>query len=102
MYSDSIQVLGMCVLDDKAVALAQRTERMLTFPILGGSGIRISYGVETTPKIVLIDPSGIVRGGWLGWGRETPVEVTEELKHWLPAKRQPTQATPTGRTPGLP
>jgi hypothetical protein len=39
--------------------------------------------VETTPKLVLIDAAGIVRGGWLGWGQETPEEVMGELKLWM-------------------
>jgi peroxiredoxin len=84
----SVQVLGMCVLDDRDAALKQRDERKLTFPILGGSGLRISYAVETTPKIILLDPSGVVRGSYLGWSRETPAEVIEELRHWLPRKQQ--------------
>ena len=41
-------------------------------PPLYGSGLRISYKVETTPKLVLIDAAGLVRGMYFGWGRETP------------------------------
>ena len=43
----------------------------------------LSYAVEATPKVVLLDSDGVVRGTYLGWGRETPSAVTEELKRWL-------------------
>ena len=45
--------------------------------------MRISYKVETTPKIVLIDAAGLVRGMYFGWGRETANEVPTELRPWL-------------------
>ena len=47
---------------------------------------RASYAVESTPKLVLLDGVGIVRGSYLGWGRQTPQEVQEELKNWLPPR----------------
>ena len=55
----------------------------MTLPILSGSGLRISYGIETTPKFILLDAAGIVRGCYLGWGDETPREIAQELKTWL-------------------
>ena len=68
---------------DARAVLQQRTAQKLTFPVLHGGGLRISYGVETTPKIVLIDAGGVVRGAWLGWGAETAGEVRAELQLWL-------------------
>jgi hypothetical protein len=44
--------------------------------------MRISYGVETTPKVVLIDSIGTIRGMYLGWGAETADEVMAELRRW--------------------
>ena len=38
------------------------------------------YGIEATPKCVLIDAGGMVRGSWLGWGEETAEEIVAELK----------------------
>ena len=76
-------VVGLCVSDDKVKAVAQRDKLKLTLPLLHGGGMRITYKVETTPKIVLIDSAGLVRGMYLGWGRETANEVTTELRPWL-------------------
>lgn len=82
-HTDRVVVLLLSVSDDPGPALRQRTALKLDLPLLSGSGLRISFGIETTPKIVLLDASGIVRGSYLGWGRETPAEVGEELKTWL-------------------
>jgi hypothetical protein len=75
----------MCIADDAETVRRQHAEMGLKFPLLSGGGLRASFGVESTPKIVLLDGSNIVRGEYLGWGQETPREVVEELKRWLPA-----------------
>lgn len=79
-------VVGMSVSPDGKAALAQANTLGLTYPLLFGGGLRISYGVETTPKFVVIDAVGVVRGMYLGWGAETAGEVTTELRRWLPAQ----------------
>jgi peroxiredoxin len=80
------QVVGLSVSDDTRAVLQQRTALKLGFPILHGGGLRISYGVDTTPHLVVIDSAGTVRGAYTGWGRETAAEVTAELRRWLPVK----------------
>jgi peroxiredoxin len=82
-YARHLAVVGLSVVDDDKKVLAQRDALKLTFPLLHGGGLRVSYAVETTPKIVLLDASGVVRGTYLGWGRETPDEVLTELRRWL-------------------
>ncbi|HEY7423372.1 MAG TPA: redoxin domain-containing protein [Gemmataceae bacterium] len=84
-YPKRVTVLGMCVADSAEAVRRQHSELGLTFPLLSAGGLRGSFGVESTPKIVLLDGSNIVRGEYLGWGQETPREVIEELKRWLPA-----------------
>jgi peroxiredoxin len=79
-------VVGLSVSDDTAVVLKQRTALGLGFPILHGAAMRVSYGVETTPKLVILDGHGIVRGMYLGWGGETAAEVLAELRKWLPGR----------------
>jgi hypothetical protein len=79
-------VIGLSVDDDPTPALKQYHALKLGFPILHGGGMRISYGVDTTPKMVLIDSAGAVRGTYTGWGRETSEEVVSELRRWLPTK----------------
>lgn len=79
-------VFGLAVAGDSNQVRKQWGDLRLTFPVLNGSGLRTSYAVETTPKVVLLDGSGVVRGAYLGWGSETPREVMAELRQWLPRK----------------
>jgi peroxiredoxin len=78
-----IIVAGLCVSDDAELARRQRDELGLTIPLLSGSGLRTSFGVESTPKIILLDSANIIRGTYLGWGQDTSREVREELQRWL-------------------
>jgi peroxiredoxin len=85
-YKDhGLVVLGLSVSDDADKVKKQRDALKLTIPLLQGSGLRIRYGVEATPKVIVIDRAGVVRGQYLGWGAEMPHEITAELKQWLPA-----------------
>jgi hypothetical protein len=83
-YGRYLSVVALSVEDDSKKVLPQRTALKCTFPVLAGAGLRVSYAVESTPKLVLIDGAGIVRGDYLGWGHETPTEVMSELRNWLP------------------
>ncbi len=85
-YPQQITVLGMAMSDDLRL-VRDRTDRLLLrFPLLNGTGLRRSYAVEATPKMVLLDAAGVVRGSYVGWGNEIPLEVVEELKRWLPQR----------------
>lgn len=83
-YGRGMTVLGLSVADDAARVRKQRDDLGLSFPLLDGSGLRITYAVATTPKFVLLDAAGIVRGTYLGWGPETPAEIRADLLRWLP------------------
>lgn len=78
--SDQVVVLGMAVSDDTTLLTKQRAALRLTFPMLSGTGLRLSYAVDATPKLVVLDAAGVVRGSYVGWGPETPRCVTEDLK----------------------
>jgi peroxiredoxin len=79
-HPGAVTVVGMAVCDDAEKVLKQRAELKLTFPVVDGSALYGTYGIEATPKCVLIDADGVVRGSWLGWGEETPAEILAELK----------------------
>ena len=74
-----IRVLGLAVSDDAQLVARERQELKLTFPIAAGQGLRLTYGVDATPKIVLLDAEGVVRGGYVGWGPEMPRVIQDEL-----------------------
>ncbi|NBR05931.1 MAG: hypothetical protein EBT92_09180 [Planctomycetes bacterium] len=79
-HGDSVTVLGMSVIDDNEIVKKQAEASKINFDVLNGSGLRSSYGLESTPKIVLLDAKGIVRLNCLGWGQETQSEINSELK----------------------
>jgi peroxiredoxin len=85
-YGKTITVVGLSVTGNTTKVLEQRDSLRLSFPIYSGGGMRISYGVDATPKLVLIDANGVIRGMFLGWGRETSAEVLAEVRHWLPGR----------------
>jgi hypothetical protein len=78
-----VVVLGMAVSEDAKLVLKQRADLGIDFPVLNGSGLGASYALEATPKLYVIDADGVVRGAYLGWGRETAAEVQEELRQRL-------------------
>lgn len=78
-----IHVFGLVMSDDTDRVLRQRTELGFKFPVLSGQGLRVSYGVDATPKLVVLDAEGVVRGAYVGWGKETADLVTDDLKHCL-------------------
>jgi peroxiredoxin len=74
-YPNGLAVIGLTVNGKREAILAQRERLRLSLPLLDGSGLLVSYGVESTPRIVVLDASGTVRAAVLGWGAETPGEV---------------------------
>jgi peroxiredoxin len=85
-YPQRVSVIGMAMSDDEERVRKQRTDMKLTVPVLNGVGLRVSFAVDATPRMVLLDADQIVRGTWTGWGPQTPFEVLDELKLWLPKK----------------
>lgn len=86
-YGQQVTVLGLAVAEDTARILKQHDEMHLKFPVLSGTGLRLSYAVESTPKWVVLDPKGVVRSSLDGWGPEIPRVIEEELKKWVSAPR---------------
>lgn len=85
-YRGHVRVLGLAVTEERDVVLRQRSELHLTIPILAGNGLRVTYSVDATPKIVVLDGAGVLRSGYAGWGRETPRDVDQDLRTWLSAE----------------
>jgi peroxiredoxin len=85
-YRQRVWVLGFAVSEDAERVKKQRQDCGLSFPIHSGNGLRHSYGVEATPKLVILDADGLVRGNYVGWGPETASTVTDELQRWVPSE----------------
>jgi peroxiredoxin len=78
-----LQVLGCAVTDDAEAVKKQHDALGLSFAILAGKGLRLTFSVDATPKLIVLDASGVVRANYVGWGPETPGGVAEEVKRWL-------------------
>lgn len=77
------QVFALAFSDKRDEIQAQYKEMNLTVPLLAGKGLRTTYGVDATPRLVVIDADGVVRGAFTGWGPEIPGAVIAELERWL-------------------
>jgi len=78
-----VSILAMAVTGDAELARRQHTQLKLPFTILDGHGLHTTFAVTATPRLVLLDRDGIVRGAFTGWGIHTPREVETELERWL-------------------
>jgi peroxiredoxin len=85
-YPQRINVLAMSISDKADRVRRQHAALRLTYPVLSAGGLRGSFGVASTPKIVLLDSNNVIRGEFLGWANagETAREVEAELRRWLP------------------
>lgn len=77
---NQIQVLGLSVTSEAFVTIQQRNELGVDFPIVAGADLRSAYGVDVTPKLIVIDGDGMIRRTFEGWGDETPELIREELR----------------------
>jgi peroxiredoxin len=82
-YGGAVTVLGLAISPDDDRVRRQHGNLLLTFPILSGGGLRAAYAVDATPKILVLDADGVIRGSYTGWGPEIPTAVRTEIKQWL-------------------
>ena len=80
--TNQAHVLGLSVAPgtDTIIKLCRALE--LDFPIIAGAELRSAYGVDSTPRLIVIDGEGRIQRSFEGWGQETPAIVREELGRW--------------------
>jgi hypothetical protein len=83
-YAEQVTILGMAVTEDVALVRRQQQEMKIAFPLLDGRGLHTTFGVDATPRMILLDADGMMRGGFTGWGYHIPGEVLTELRRCLP------------------
>lgn len=81
---NNVVVMAMAASNDVDLVRRQHADLQLPFPILDGTGLHLTFKVEATPRLILLDGEGIVRGMYTGWGPQVPREVEAELRNWLP------------------
>ncbi len=80
---EGLTVVALAMSDDFEAVKKVADQHNLTFPMLAGKSLRVSYDVDATPRLVLMDREGIVRGAYTGWGPEVPGALGAELKKCL-------------------
>jgi hypothetical protein len=85
-YVHRVNVAAFALVDTLDDARRQQADFYLNIPILVGGSLKQSYSVEVTPKLVILDGSGIARASYDGWGAETAAAIQSELKRWLPGQ----------------
>jgi hypothetical protein len=82
-HGDHLGIMAMAVADDLEAARKQHADWHLPFAVLDGKGLHVTFGVDATPRLVILDGEGALRYGSTGWGTHTPREITEELSRCL-------------------
>lgn len=85
----NVGILALAVSGDLEQVRRQHAVMKLPFPILDGAGLHVTFAVEATPRLVVLDGQGIVRAAYTGWGPQIPGEIETEMGNWLP-RSQPT------------
>jgi hypothetical protein len=80
---NEIRLIGMVMTSDAGLIGRQVTRKGWKLPVLNASALRGLYGVEFTPRLVMIDAGGIVQGIVDGWGTETTFQIETAMKKWL-------------------
>jgi peroxiredoxin len=86
-YSVNLSILALAVADDSSLAVRQHAERKLTFPILDGRGLHHAFGVEATPRWIVLDKEGVLRAAYTGWSPENARDIDREIRRCLEKQR---------------
>ena len=82
-HGDKLAMMAMAVTGDARFVQKQHRDLQLPFAVLDGRAMHLTFGVDATPRLVLLDADGIVRYAHTGWGPHIPRELQDELQQWL-------------------
>jgi len=95
---DKLTLVCFSMSDDPVLVRQLAQRRDWKGPMLSGRALRISYGVDATPRIVVLDQDGVVRAAQTGWGPEIPRLVEAELRK-MAGERRPEKPAAIPGTP---
>ncbi len=85
-YGGRLALLALAASRDGDLVRRQHRELQLPFPVHDGLGMQLTFGVDATPRFVVLDADGIVRGTNTGWGDLVPREIDAELQALMPRR----------------
>lgn len=83
-HPGAMNFLAMAVTEDADLACKVQADLKLPFPAHDGKAFHTTFGVDATPRLVLVDAEGIVRTTHTGWGFQSPAEMMTEIRRCLP------------------
>ena len=86
LAGDNLTVIVLAVKSDARSLDRLTRDTSFKTPVLDGSGLRISYAVESTPRLVLLDARHQCLGIYDGWGFETRLDCGQEIIRMLQPK----------------
>lgn len=78
-HKGRVAALFLAVTREPGLARKQYEELGLKMPLVDGNGLHRTFGVEATPRLVLLDGEGVVRAAFTGWGFQVPGEIRAVL-----------------------
>jgi hypothetical protein len=88
-YQNRLNILALTTSGKTAAAVKQHKDLELAFPVADGTSLFQTFAVEDTPRMVLIDGSGVVRGMYTGWGFLVTEQILGDLQKCCAAKKMP-------------
>lgn len=79
-FGDQVSILAMAATTDADAAVRQKAELRLPFAVHDGSALRISFAVDVTPKLIVLDGDGVLRRATTGWAAHVGDEMLEALQ----------------------
>lgn len=77
---DQASVVALAVTNDSDYAIRQRGEMKLPFAVHDGAALRLSFGVDATPRFVVLDGEGRLQSAITGWAPHIGEELVGELR----------------------
>ncbi|MBI3411611.1 MAG: redoxin domain-containing protein [Planctomycetes bacterium] len=82
-HGERLGIMAMAVAEDADFVRKQHADLRLPFHVHDGKGLRFTFGVDATPRLVVLDGEGVIRAAHTGWGFHTPGEISEEIMRCL-------------------
>lgn len=82
-HGDRLGVMAMAVAEDVELVRKQHADMRLPFHVHDGKGLRFTFGVDATPRLIVLDGEGVIRAAQTGWGFQTPREISEDIARCL-------------------
>ncbi|MCI0641147.1 MAG: peroxiredoxin family protein [Gemmataceae bacterium] len=82
-YAGKVGMLVLALGADPDFVRKQHADMKLPFPVHDGHGLKLTFGVDATPRLLVIDGDGVLRQAITGWGFHVPGEILGDLKRCL-------------------